>query len=217
MKCECGLDYNPRIKADREQHKRRHYVYERGIYLASLTLAPLVTSHKRLKTYLVDSTLPNYVRSALRDEAIPQLALLADLAPFLEGFSADTKPHDLRLFLIGDGCSVVCIGATAVDFGFWRLSWNDDGSVSQMRSQQSLAMGAVIRRLWTAAMYRRQGVASELVIAATATLQRDLDSIGWELPLSRNGRHLIRRLCPDEWWGRGSGWALAQTLRGESK
>jgi GNAT superfamily N-acetyltransferase len=83
-----------------------------------------------------------------------------------------------------------------------------------VRNNPSVERRSKIARIGVAKAYRQRGIGSALVKTIGKHLSCEMSDIGWELPLTSDGKILIRKLIPGHWWGRGDSFALQETLSG---
>jgi hypothetical protein len=113
------------------------------------------------------------------------------------GYDGTITEEDPRLYLAADGTHIVAMALTAIEDTFWRFAWQADGSLTLLEPVASLRRGSTIARMWTAAAYRRRGLALRLIQTASHLLPCDIADLGWELPFTPDGAHLVQRLCPE--------------------
>jgi GNAT superfamily N-acetyltransferase len=127
-----------------------------------------------------------------------------------------TTDGDQRLFIVANDCRAIAMVISHIDEDYWRLAFDPDGRARRLDSNLHQGKRQTIARVWVAKNYRDSGIGSSLVKTVIKTLGHELSDIGWELPLTKDGTKLIRRLTPSQWWGRGDTIALDKTLYSEN-
>ena len=210
MKCDCGLSYISGLPEDEKDHQAIHAAYFYGPEIfAVLELSPAATDGA-LPIYMVDRS----CSKKNRDE-LAHVAMVAhrSMPEYPAGYDGTVTDDDQRLFLVAEGARIVSMAITSLDERFWHLAWNTDGTIAQIDQTPSIHRSYKIARVWTAAGYRRKGLAVRLVQTVSHLLPCQISDLGWELPFTQAGGSLVKRLCPDSWWGCGDQMTLWKTLR----
>lgn len=198
MQCDCGLSYVPGHPDDESHHVQIHAEYLSGPELPAVRqLSPCVTNGP-LSIYVVDGTCPVTIRCALAHVAMVAHRSMPD---YPAGYDGTVTEDDQRLYLAAAGVHIVAMALTALDDGFWRFAWQADGSLTLMEPVPSIRRSHKIARVWTAAAYRRRGLALWLIQTASRLLPCEIADLGWELPFTLGGARLVKRLCPEAFWG----------------
>jgi hypothetical protein len=192
---------------DEAYHAKIHGEYQFGPEVTAVRAAPLIEARGDLTIRVVDGTVPLAVRRKFYDVALVACREIGGPA----GYDGTVDEDEQRLFLAAQGNRVVAMVLTALDYRFWALVWQPDGSIV-MRGQGSLHNSQRVARVWVAANHRRRGLGIEMVRIASRHLQCPIDQFGWELPLTAAGAQLVRRLLPTSFWGSGDQFALQETL-----
>lgn len=208
-KCECGYTYVIGSKEDEAAHNIIHEEYLRGPIIEDLSILPSVRSLFGYRLIVCDKFIPHEVRCRLAETAFVAQMSMQD---FPAGYDGTVSDADEKLFLLVDGNHSIGLILTSLDDYYWKLSWGDEGAIKLIdRKAHDLGIQK-IARVWVAKEYRQRGIGSSLVKEVAKFLGYDVPDIGWELPLTEDGFALLRKLIPSEWWGRGDGFALQETL-----
>ena len=213
LTCECGLTYVVGSPEDEDLHARIHAEYLRGPVIPVLKYLSRSETFGPLAVYFIDSTLPLPVRQNFRDVAV----VWARAIPGPAGYDGTVDEHDQRVLVAAEGDRVVGAAVTAFDDYAWPLRWTPEGSI-EMRDEKALThRRCKVARVWTAGAYRRRGLALHLVQLASRLLSCGVGEMGWELPFTRSGEGLVKRLCPDAFWRGGDRYTLARGLDPKSQ
>lgn len=213
MNCECGLSYVTGNEEDELIHARLHDEYLNGPILAAVESLPRLSMLENLCVVVLNRDTPENVRR--------ELAYIANVArrttpSYPAGYDGTIGQANEHLFLAAHGTRVVCMVMSGLADHFWRFCWREDGAVKMAADAAMIGDRVTIARVWVAKAYRQRGFAGRLVRIAAAELNVGMPDLGWILPLSENGRKLVRSLCPHEWFGCGDCFAIKETLgRGE--
>jgi hypothetical protein len=121
--------------------------------------------------------------------------------------------QDQQLFLAADGDRIACALLTALDQYAWPLGWATTGGIELRGETAVIAPRRKVARVWTARDYRGRRIALRLLQMASRLLPTPISDLGWELPFTPAGSALVRRLCPEAFWGCGDRFTLYQALR----
>lgn len=210
VKCDCGLRYVPGHPEDDSYHARIHAEYLSGPEISAVhQLTPSETIGP-LSIYVIDKTCLAEIRRSL---AYVAKVAQRSMPSYPAGYDGTVTEDDQRLYLAANGAYIVAMVLTTLDDAFYRLAWNADGSIKLMEQVESIHCSHKIARVWTAADYQRKGLALHLIQTTIRLLPCDLDGLGWELPFTRSGERLVRRLCPEVFWGCGDTFTLHEVLQ----
>lgn len=209
VKCECGLNFVPGVPEDEKRHDKEHDEYLCSPYLLDLHALPAIGSVAEYSLVVVDAIVSRDVRRRL---SMAAYVAQRETPGYPAGYDGTISDADERLFLATDRGRAIAMALTALDEGYWLLSWTPGGKVELLDSNPNYAERQKIGRVWVAKAYRRCGIGSLLVKAVVGFLGYELSNIGWELPLTKDGAVLLQRLVPSKWWGRGDPFALQKTL-----
>jgi hypothetical protein len=101
---------------------------------------------------------------------------------------------------------------TGIDDHFWRFRWTREGLVELVDHSAVTGDRLTVARVWVAKTHRQKRLARRLVELGATALGTSPADLGWVIPLSGDGRKLVRSLCPVEWLGRGDCDAVESTL-----
>jgi hypothetical protein len=168
-----------------------------------------VDSSEGISTHAIDANVPLATRRQIAYVAtVAQRSISGDWP----GYDGTIDEDDQRLFVAASADRVVAMVVTALDGRFWPLGWRADGSIELRGERASLRQGHKIARVWTAANFRRRGLALRLIQIASRALSIRTEDFGWEIPFTAGGTLLVKRLCPESFWGCGSPYSLNETL-----
>jgi hypothetical protein len=194
---------------DEKRHAQIHVEYFSGPEIPAVRLIPHTTTIGELSIYVVDQTCPIEIRREISHVAMVAQRSMTD---YPAGYDGTITEDDQRLFIAADGIRIVSMVLTAFDDIFWRLVWKLGGSI-KLEDQIPLERRSYkVARVWTASGYRRKGLTCQLIKIASDILQCNIVDIGWELPFTRGGTNLVKRLCPDFFWGCGDSFSLRKSL-----
>jgi|GEM_PF-4858202 len=200
IKCECGLTFIPGDPENKKNHEKIHAEYSLGPDLPSVELASPLGASDNFSIYCIDQTCSLETRQKLAYVAMVAARSMPDYPAGYDGTGAEC---DQRLFIAVKMNRVVAIVITALDDRFWRCAWAEDGSITLIEREVSIHQRHKITRVWTAAAYRRQGLAINLVKTAACLFSIEIFNLGWELPFTKGGESLVKYLCPISFWGCG--------------
>ena len=210
MKCECGLAYRQGDPDDEDYHAKVHAEYFSGPKIPVIRkLSPCKTGGS-FPIYVVDRTCPKEIRRKLAHIAI---VACRSMPGYPVGYDGSDTAEDPRLYLAADDTHIVAMVIAGLGSYFWHLAWTPDGSLSLIDLEASICRTYRIARVWTAASYRRRGLALQLIHAAANHLGYGSEGLGLELPFTQDGAYLVKRLCPDEFWGCGASFTLHESLK----
>ena len=208
-RCECGCDFVRGVDEDEETHRRIHDEYLNGPSIPVVETLKSSGSVAGLRLLAVDSTIPYETRV--------QLAKAAYVAHrttprFPAGYDGSITAADERLFMLTKNDRVISMVLTSLDEPYWQLKWDVDGGIELAAENRVLGLRRKVARVWVAKAYQRRRIALHLLQHIAESFDTSLCSLGWELPLSREGRSLLRRILFGLWLGKGDGYALQKTL-----
>lgn len=209
LTCECGLKYVPGEPDNDSLHAMWHDEYLNGPELFQLRALEAIDMVSGYQLFLVDANADQDIRSQLKHIAFVAQREMSD---FPAGYDGTITEADQRLYIVADGDRGIAMVVTAKDEYSWRLAFNSDSTVGLLNAKALFGKRQKITRIWVAKNYRRHGIGVSLVRAVAKSLKCELADIGWELPLSSNGKKLIQKLVPSQWWGCGDANALQETL-----
>jgi len=198
MECECGYTYEPGYPVDEVFHSKIHSEYLYGPEIPAIRMLTPSVAETSLPIYIIDETCPEEIR---RDIAYVARVAWHSMQHFPVGYDGSITDEEPRVYLAADGDNIVAMVLTSFDNRFWRLAWKSDGSFSLLDNIASTRRKPKIARVWTAAHYRRRGLASLLIQTASRHFPAEISDFGWELPFTSNGSCLVKRLCSDIFWG----------------
>lgn len=204
MKCDCGLT------GDESDHAQMHAEYLSGPEIPAVRLLSPCATDGPLPIYMVDRACPEAIR---RDLAYVAMVAYRHMPSFPPGYDGTVTEDDQRLYLAADGAHIVAMVLTTLEDPFWHFAWQADGSPTWMELVPSRRRGPAIARMWTSAAYRRRGLALQLIHTASRLLSCDIAHLGWELPFTSDGARLVKRLCPEVFWGCGDRHSLRRPLK----
>lgn len=207
--CECGFRYVVGHPEDEEQHAHIHAEYLSGPVIPVVHQVLPIAIDGALTIHLVDGTCPISIRRSFAHVA---MVAQRSMPRYPSGYDGTVTEDDQRLYVAADGEHIVAMVLTSFDDRFWRLAWRTDGSIELVDQTASDHQSQKIARVWTAAAYRRKGLACRLVATVSRLLPCDLNNLGWELPFTPGGARVVKRLCPESFWGRGDTPSLREAL-----
>jgi hypothetical protein len=210
MKCDCGLSYVPGHPDDETYHAQIHAEYLSGPEIPVIRLLSPCATDGPLPIYVVDGTCLEAIRCALA-----RVAMVAhrSMPEYPAGYDGTVTEDDQRLYLAADGARIVAMALTTLDDAFWRLAWQADGSLTLIEPVASISRSHKIARVWTAAAYRRRGLALRLIQTASGLLPCAIADLGWELPFTPGGARLVQCLCPEVFWACCDTFTLQEVLQ----
>jgi len=191
-------------------HHHAHQKYLNGPGLQGLLSLSPIGHVGALRVLMIDATTPAPVRRELAEVVYVAQVETPD---FPAGYDGTVTEADERLFLVAGGARAVAFAVTALDEPHWRLRWEGHDALEFADQQAIPGDRQKIGRVWVAKAHRRQGIAKGLLEIVARTLGCELRDLGWELPLTGDGRRLLRKLLPETWLGRGDAFALEETLK----
>lgn len=209
VKCECGLRYVPESQEDENFHGQRHDEYLNGAILPELRKLVAINTVATYSLILVDDNVLRDVRRKLSNVAFVAQREMPD---YPAGYDGTITEADQRLYIVANGNRGIAMVMTAIDEYSWRLIFTKEGAVKLLDSTAQAGQRQKIARIWVAKAYRNHGMGAKLVMAVAKSLKCELTDIGWELPLTKDGKQLIQKLLPSQWWGCGDAYALKETL-----
>lgn len=208
-RCECGLSYVEGLAEDEKVHVRIHDEYVNGATLQALPSMQPAGHVAGFPVVVADGTTPKAIRKELATAALVAQRTMPD---YPAGYDGTVTDGDERLFLVASKNRAVAMALTSLDDYYWLLKWKRNSSLELMSKEAVLGERQKIGRVWVAKAYRGKGIATELLRLVADMFGRPLGELGWELPLTADGRRLLRRLVPETWLGRGDAFALSETL-----
>lgn len=210
MRCECGLDFVPGHPADEQSHARWHDEVFNGLPVTGLG-GTQVGTLRDFTLWRCDGSQDRATRKAYADVALVAQRTMQD---YPAGFDADSK--DAVAYLLCSRERAVGLCLVAQNSAFWVLHWRSDGSVECPKpNAHDVCRRPTIGRVWVATTLQKQSLGTELVHFVASDFGLPVGEFGWELPLTRAGAALLRRLVPGTWFGRGDSFALEATLHPE--
>ena len=201
------------IKDRAKYHKKIHAEYLSGPEIPSVHQLYHSTTIGDLSIYIIDGTCPMETRRELSHVA---MVAQRSMPNYPAGYDGTITEDDQRLFIAADGTHIVAMVLTMFDDIFWQLGWQNGGSIKLVDQVPLKHRRYKVTRAWTAGAYRHKGLACQLIKVASNMLSYNIVDLGWELPFTKNGTHLVKRLCPNIFWGCGDSFSLSQTLEEES-
>lgn len=140
-----------------------------------------------------------------------------EMSDFPAGYDGSITEADERLYIVADGDRGIAMALTAMDEYSCQLVFTENGRVKKALNSATQAVPRQkIARIWVAKAYRNRGIGASLVMAVTKSLKCELADLGWELPPTNDGKKLIQKLLPSQWWGCGDAYTLKETLDAEN-
>ena len=195
---------------DEAYHAQVHAEYLSGPEIPVIRMLSPCAADGPLPIYVVDRTCPKEIRHSLSHIAI---VACRSMPGYPAGYDGSVTDEDPRLYLAADGAHLVAMVLTGLDDRFWRFAWKNEVSLTLVEPVASTRRSPKIARAWTAASYRRRGLALQLIQTAGRHLPCDIAELGWELPFTPGGACLVKSLCPDVFWGCGDKFSLRKPLQ----
>lgn len=207
---KCGLKYVPSEPDNDILHAMQHDEYLNGPELFELRALEPIDMVSGYPLFLIDANVIPLFRRQLKHIAFVAQREMSD---FPAGYDGSITEADERLYIVADGDRGIAMVLTAIDEYSCQLIFTKDGRVKQpLNSIAQAVPRQKIARIWVAKAYRNRGMGAKLVMAVAKSLKSELADIGWELPPTTDGKKLIQKLLPSQWWGCGDAYALKETL-----
>ena len=198
---------------DERTHARAHSEYMSGPRIPAVSHAPEIGRIDEYTVHIVDRNVAEAQRKKLAHVAMVACREMH----FPAGYDGTLPDPSLRLFVVTKAPNVVAMAITQLESEstFWKLGWNPEGSLVQLEPQPTIAEHQTVSRIWTASGHRRRGLAFRLIDHVARHLHVPPTQLGWEMPFTKAGARIVRRLCPEVVWGRGDWFALERTLKAD--
>jgi GNAT superfamily N-acetyltransferase len=190
------------------EHQKIHAEYRRGPWIKELTELRQIGVIRQLSALIVDCATPANTRRAIA--AVARTAQRG--TDYKVGYDGTMISENPRLYVVADGLHAVAMALIATATHSWCLRWVSDDRACLRSNEATLEARPVVGRFWTAAEYRRSGIAKALFDIVIATEAVPAPEFCWQLPFTQNGLALARMLTPKEWYGDGDAFDLEGIL-----
>jgi len=208
-RCACGLSYVRELASDEELHGRVHAEFHSGAELHLPVALASIGSVHGYPIVVADMRTPLATRRALA-----RIALVAQrsMPDFPIGYDGSLTDDDDRLFVVLANDRMIAMAITSLDDSYWVLQWRENLRLELVGTEQLPDQRQKVSRVWVANQFRRRGIARGLIDSVATLFRRRAHELGWELPLTTDGRRLLRTLVPGDLFGHGDTFALEETL-----
>lgn len=207
---DCMLDRQVNLEL---QMERQAAVAGVGLLLPQLTNTPKIGSVDSFAVHLVDGN------AAFDDrKQISKIARVAwySMPEYPVGYDGTVTGDAPRLYVLAENSRAVGFLLTSTVNRSWRLQWKVDGTIEFLESETRIGVFPAIGRIWIATRYQKRGLGLRLLNVTAANLEADLRLLSWELPFTVSGRILVRKTCPESFFGSCDPLTLFNLLQDQS-
>jgi len=207
VKCECGLRYVPGIERNEVLHAEHHDKWVNGQPVPFSPYERVIGSIEGRDVLESSMDLPQSYRIELANVAM----LACQETPFKAGYDGSDEDIDLdaRAYILrekGRGVGLIILRRRD---RFWSFLWDNNGKENIYSHSTFFEVERwVVERIWVVSRLRKQHFAQRLVSMVADHLKNGIGELGWELPLTDSGRHLVRSVCPHGFWGTGDAFSI---------
>ena len=200
-KCECGATYVIGDPENEAWHNQFHEEYSLGPDVSEVQSLRSIASKESLRLVVVDNTVEESIRKAVAQVAVVAQRCMPDYKFGYYGVASDSEQ---RLYAFVDKTRIVGIVTTSLEKYLWRFAWTPESGFQPSETNRAPFSGPKVTRIWIAASYRRRGLAKWLIQEVGKHLKCDVQSLGWEMPLTESGKSLVKSVCAEEFLGCGN-------------
>jgi hypothetical protein len=199
--CKCGHTYVIGHRENETAHKVIHEEFSFGPEIPEIQALPKIASKGDLSLSVVDKSVGEPIRKAFARVAMVAHRCMPD---YKSGYYGADTEEDSRLYALANGTRIIGMAISSMDESFWRMSWISESEYRMNSHKVVSRRGPKIARVWVAESYRRQNLAKWLIEETVKDLVCDLQNLGWEMPLTRLGKSLVKALFPNDFLGCGN-------------
>lgn len=197
MGCEvCGMSFAPDYGPDMREHRRYHEEYVNGVKLQPLRNDQVLYDVDGFRVTHVPPTAPVVHRR--RAERVGRRANREthyDFGVYQAGSEANAD-YNIQVFIGHRQERGVALLVLSRRRHGWRATWTDYDLHRPPKKITERREGWTVDFVWVLPKHRGQGLASRLLLVATAWAGASVTELAWQTPFEDAGARFVRRHCP---------------------